>query len=79
MEKTWPLSTGEVVRMLNVPEHRLISQVRLGKVTPPLCLGRRAWGAEHVIAVAKLLGRDTLEVRRECEVVLLSEVEVTHA
>lgn len=66
MEQRWPLSTGEVTGLLGVPEHRITSQIRLGKVNPPLLMGRRAWGPQHVPAVARIIGKDTPEVRDLC-------------
>lgn len=66
MEQRWPLSTGQVAALLGVPEHRVTSQIRLAKVNPPMLMGRKAWAAEHVLAVARIIGRDTLEVRNAC-------------
>jgi hypothetical protein len=62
----WPISTGQVAGLLRVPEHRVTSQIRLGKLHPPLIMGRRAWTSAHLFAVAKILGRDSLEIRKLC-------------
>lgn len=59
----WPAATGEVVKLLSVPEHSITNQIRLGKVTVPVVLGRRAWQPEQVLKVARLLGRDSIEIR----------------
>ena len=66
MNSDWPLSTGDVFRLLQVPEHRLTVLIRLGKLDVPLVCGRRAWGPDHVLRAAKLVGRDTPAVRNLC-------------
>jgi len=63
----FPLSTGQVVTLLGIPEHRITSQIRLGKISPPMAMGRRAWMPNHVLAVARILGRDTPELRKLCQ------------
>jgi hypothetical protein len=68
MGQQWPLSTGEVAALLEVPEHRITSQIRLGKVNPPMLMGRRAWGPEHVLAVARIIGKDSPAIRNACRV-----------
>ena len=62
----WPLSTGNVARLLNVPEFRLTNPIRLAKLNVPFISGRRAWAPEHVLKVAKLIGKDSIEVRNVC-------------
>jgi len=64
--KRFPLTTGQVATLLGVPEHRITSQIRLGKVAPHLYLGRRAWTREDVLKTARILGLDTLEIRAVC-------------
>ena len=66
MTPQFPLSTGLVVALLGVPEHRITSQIRLGKVRPPLIMGRRAWTRDDVLKVARILGRDSIELRNAC-------------
>jgi hypothetical protein len=59
----WPICTGEVCKLLAAREYQLTNQIRLGKVSPPLLMGRRAWMPDHVLAVARILGRDSIELR----------------
>lgn len=63
---SWPKPTGQVAALLEVPEHKVTNQIRLGKVTPPLVLGRRAWSPADVLKVACILGRDSIEIRNAC-------------
>ena len=67
MDACFPKRTGEVVRLLSVPEFRLTNLERLGKLSVPLVCGRRAWMQEHVLAAAKLLGTDTPTIRNLCQ------------
>ena len=67
MDTQFPLSTGAVVKLLQIPEYRLINLERQGKLTIPLICGRRAWNKPDVLKAAKLLGRNTHEVRNLCE------------
>lgn len=60
---TWPKSTGDVRKILKVPEHRLRNLVRLEKIDVPLLGGRRLWSLEHATEAARLLGADTIELR----------------
>jgi hypothetical protein len=64
----FPLATGAVVRLLNVPETRLATLIRLRKVAVPVTAGRRLWMPEHVLSAAKLLGVDTPSIRNICMV-----------
>ena len=66
MPTQWPISTGQVVAILGVPEHRITSQIRLGKINPPQIMGRRAWTPLHVLAVAKIIGKDSIALRNMC-------------
>jgi hypothetical protein len=70
---SWPLSTGQVSALLGVPEHRITSQIRLGKIAPSMYLGRRAWTRHDVLKVAHIVGRDTLEVRSACNATTATE------
>lgn len=65
----WPKTTGEVKDLLGVPEYKITSQIRLGRVSPPIQLGRRAWSREHVLRVANVLGCDGVELRNICRTV----------
>ena len=63
----WPISTGAVCKLMpGVKEYQLNNLIRLGKLDVPLQMGRRAWNTEHVLQAAKLLGRDSLEIRNLC-------------
>lgn len=66
MPYQFPLSTGQVSALLQTPEHRVINPIRLGKLHVPNVGGRRMWSTEHVLAVAKLIGKDSLEIRNLC-------------
>jgi hypothetical protein len=68
MTTKWPLTTGEAGRLIGVSECTLSNQIRLGRVQPPLLCGRRAWYAEHVLAVARILGKETAELQNTCNV-----------
>ncbi len=59
----FPISTGDVTRLLRVPEYKVTTPIRLGKLTVPYIAGRRAWNPEHVVRVALILGRDSIELR----------------
>lgn len=59
----FPLSTGQVCRLLETAEHRVINPIRQGKVHVPNIGGRRLWSASHVLTVARIIGRDTIEIR----------------
>ena len=63
----FPLSTGQVAKLIGCSEFNLSNQARLNKVAPPLICGRRAWYANHVLHVARILGRDTIEIRHVCD------------
>jgi hypothetical protein len=65
-ETVFPMSTGQVCRLLQTAEHRVINPIRQGKVDVPNIGGRRLWSAEHVLAVAKLIGKDTPALRNAC-------------
>jgi len=62
----FPLLTGQVVLILHCKESRLHDAVRRGLVHPPIVSGRRLWRAPDVLAVAKLLGVDSADVRNAC-------------
>lgn len=62
----FPISTGEVARLLQTPEHRVVNPIRLGKLAVPTMGNRRLWYAEQVLAVARIIGKDSLEIRRLC-------------
>ena len=51
-------STGQVARLLQVPEPRLADLVRRGKVSPrpPVIAGRRAWTFIHILQAAQAAG-----------------------
>jgi hypothetical protein len=63
----FPLSTGQVSRLLHTPEHRIVNPIRQGKLDVPNVGGRRIWSANHVLAVAKLLGKDSIQLRNLCQ------------
>lgn len=52
----FPLTTGQLRRLLLVPEHRLDTIVRAGKVQPRTAGGRRLWEAPTAYRAARLLG-----------------------
>ena len=54
----YPLSTGEVARLLGATEPQLSEVVRRGHIDPPprVVAGRRLWNAEHLQQAAKVLG-----------------------
>lgn len=62
-ELQFPLSTGQVCKLLDVAEHKVINPIRAGKLQVPNVGNRRLWMPENVLAVAKILGKDTLEIR----------------
>ena len=66
MQIEWPLSTGQAAQFIGVTEVTLSNQIRLGKARPPMICGRRAWYPEHVLGIAKILGKDTVAVRNVC-------------
>lgn len=59
----WPITTGELRRLLDIPEHKLNNLIRLNKLSVPLVCGRRAWTPENAEQAAKLLGKDTMPLR----------------
>ncbi len=59
----FPISTGDVTRLLGVPEYKVTTPIRLGKMTVPYISGRRAWYPENIIRVARIIGRDSPELR----------------
>ena len=66
MGTNWPKRTGEVAKLIGATEVRISSLIRLGKVNPPMLMGRRAWDRTHALTAAKVLGLDSCEVRNEC-------------
>ena len=66
MVVTFPLSTGQVVRLLGCREHRVQEAVRRQVVAPEIAAGRRLWTNGEVLFVARHLGLDTLAVRNHC-------------
>jgi hypothetical protein len=52
------LSTGQVARLLGVPEPRVNDLDRHGKIDPPppVVAGPRQWGSCHVVLAAIALG-----------------------
>jgi hypothetical protein len=61
-----PMSTGQVLQLLDVPEHKLTSLVRLGKMKPvKVFCGRRLWTFNEVMEAAKLLGKPTYIIRQK--------------
>lgn len=67
----YPLSTGEVARILNVVEPRLADLVRRGKIhpAPHVVAGRRAWNEVHIRRAAEALGITGIEHRLAEEVI----------
>ena len=63
----YPLTTGEVARILNVLEPRLADLVRRGRINPapPVRAGRRFWRETHVQQAAQALGIRSDAVRDE--------------
>lgn len=50
------LSTGDVCRLLDVPEYVLQAMIRNRNIEPPLTIaGRRAWTDENVSAIRRIL------------------------
>jgi len=68
-------STGQLRRILDVSERRLDALCRQGRINVPLFAGRRVWSADLALRAARLLGRDTPEVRNR---LLASTDEVSH-
>jgi len=66
MGMQFPFSTGQVCELLQTPEYRVINPVRARKVHVPNIGGRRLWSAENVLAVARILGKDSPEIRNAC-------------
>lgn len=64
----FPISTGQVCRLLETPEHRVLNPIRQAKLFVPNIGGRRLWSAEHVLTVAKILGKDSPTIRNLCTV-----------
>jgi hypothetical protein len=62
----WPLTTGAVVKLLSTREDSIRHLIRNRKVDPQQICGRRIWHPADVLAAAKLLGLDTVEVRNAC-------------
>ena len=62
----FPLSTGQVCRLLQTPEHRVINPIRQGKLSVLNVGCRRLWAPGDILIVAKLLGKDTPEIRNLC-------------
>jgi len=59
-----PLATNQVAALIGTSPKQLESLVRFNRVaTPPRERGRFAWGAEHILAAARVLGLDTPELR----------------
>ena len=56
MKRVLPFCTGEVRKMLNVPEHRLATLIRSGHLDVPLEGRRRRWSKDLVKRAADLLG-----------------------
>ena len=69
----FPLSTGQVCRLLQTPEHRIINPIRQGKLDLPNVGGRRLWSAENVRSVAHMLGKDSAELRNFLAIETCSE------
>lgn len=63
----FPITTGQVADLLQVPEYSLQNQIRNRKVMPQRSLGRRAWFAADVLKVARLLDKDSIEIRNALE------------
>lgn len=72
----FPMGTGAVCALVGVPEHRARNLIRWGKLSVPNVGGRRMWFSGHVLALAKLAGRDTPELRNACQ---RGAQEVAHA
>lgn len=73
----FPLSTGAVCALVGLPEHRIRNFIRSGKLSVPCLGGRRMWFPNDVLALSKLVGRDTVELRNACRVA--REAAVQHA
>ena len=72
--QNWPMSTGQAADFLGVSENRITLQLRLGKIArPPKWAGRYAWSAEDVLKLAKLLDRDSLEIRNTLQKVMAAK------
>ena len=77
----FPLGTGAAAALVGVPEHRARNFIRWGKLSVPCVGNRRMWFAEHVLALAKLTGLDTPEIRNLCKnaTTMANTGEVAHA
>ena len=62
----FPMGTGAVSALVGVPEHRARNLIRWGKLSVPCVGNRRMWFATHILALAKLTGKDTPELRNAC-------------
>lgn len=58
----FPLTTGQLRRLLRVPEHRVDGLVRAGKIQPRTAGGRRLWDSGTAYRAARLLGIQDVEI-----------------
>ena len=54
-------SLGEVARLLNIPQHRIVYLLQSGQVQESMRLaGRRAFTVDDLVNIAELLGNEKL-------------------
>ncbi len=62
----WPLSTGQVCKLLEIPDHVCNNLIRCRRLDVPLSMGRRAWYPHHLLKISRIIGKDSLEIRNLC-------------
>ena len=65
--RSFPLLTGQVVELLGCKERRVHLAVRQGAARPQTIAGRRLWSATDVLALAKHMGLDSIDIRQVCQ------------
>ena len=66
---TFPITTGELARILNATEPQLGEAVRRGRVSPPpsVVAGRRYWTRQQALQAAAAIGALTDDARAVLE------------
>lgn len=66
---TFPIPTGQAVRLLDTTESRLTETVRRNRLNPPppIVAGRRLWDRGHLLQAAEVLGILTSDLRERLE------------
>ena len=59
----WPISTGQLCKLLDTPEHNIVNKIRAGKIHVQCVGGRRLWNPPEVARIAKILGKDSVQLR----------------